>query len=323
MTADASARAWASMYCLDEDALVGVRRLERRPLHSSGPAQFLHAGSSSLQRTVDAGNGAAESISRFVRGPAEHVAQDQHGARSRRKVLDGGEERKFDGLLRNHELIGFVDPGEELIGDRLEPGNLVEPRGPVWVWSHIDDLDPALLGFDGVETCVRGNPVEPGSEAGAALEGVATTPGPAKRLLHQILCIVEVSEHPVAVHSQLLAMRLGKRGKRPLVTALNGSDDRFVLAEVTGVLTVRHGRHLLRLLANLERDGPGRPLRPHARAVLRTTGDSSLRGRQTNEACPAPSPAGVGDGDGDGHHSFMARSEAEQRDTGGHCDRHQ
>ena len=123
-------------------------------------------------------------------------------------MLDRDHERELDRLLRDERGVGPAllrgHLVEQLVGERLQPRHLAAGR-----------LARALL--ERVEARVRGDPVQPGAERGAALERLAPAPGAQERLLHQVLGLFERAEHPVAVDPQLVAMRLGGRGERGFV----------------------------------------------------------------------------------------------------------
>ena len=57
---------------------------------------------------------------------------------------------------------------------------------------------------------VRRDPVEPGAQRGPALEAVVRPPRAQVRLLHEVLGVVDRSEHPVAVREQLAPVGVGQ-----------------------------------------------------------------------------------------------------------------
>jgi len=67
-----------------------------------------------------------------------------------------------------------------------------------------------------------------GPERRAALEATEVLPRAQKRLLHQILRLVERAQHPVAVHPQLPAMTLDEHRERALIARPCGGHDRIL-----------------------------------------------------------------------------------------------
>ena len=82
-----------------------------------GQAAVGHLGVGALERGVDRGDGGVERLGDLGGRPAQHVAQDQHGALPGRQVLEGGDEGEPDRVA-----LGDHDGG---VGHRLEPGDLV------------------------------------------------------------------------------------------------------------------------------------------------------------------------------------------------------
>src|SRR5262249_25563984 len=64
---------------------------------------------------------------------------------------------------------------------------------------------------------VGGDPIEPGADRRAALEPAEALPGGQQRVLQRVLGILERAEHPIAVHLELSAVRLGQRAGPPTV----------------------------------------------------------------------------------------------------------
>ena len=77
---------------------------------------------------------------------------------------------------------------------------------------------PTPASFDRVEAGVGGDAVQPGPQRRAALEAGPGAPRLGERLLHEVLGVLEVAEHAVAVHPQLAPVRLDQRRELRLVT---------------------------------------------------------------------------------------------------------
>jgi hypothetical protein len=67
---------------------------------------LLQRAPGALQRAVRGRDAHVEQRRGVLRGPAEHVAHDQHGARARREVLDRDHERELDRLLLDELGVG-------------------------------------------------------------------------------------------------------------------------------------------------------------------------------------------------------------------------
>ena len=75
-----------------------------------------------------------------------------------------------------------------------------------------------------VEAPVGGDPVEPPADRGAPLEPSEALPSGQQRVLQGVLGVLEGSEHPVAVHLQLSAVRLGQLPERLAVPGPRPAD---------------------------------------------------------------------------------------------------
>src|SRR4029450_5337608 len=127
-----------------------------------------------------------------------------------------GQEGQGDGfglLIAGLRAGRHADPTlEEGVGEWLEPYDLAEPGRLGWVnLGHIPLLGLASAGrTTRVETPVRSDLVEPGAQRGASLEAAEALPGGQQRVLQGVLGIGEGSEHAVAVHLELPAVRLSE-----------------------------------------------------------------------------------------------------------------
>ena len=165
---------------------------------------------------------------------AEHVAQHEHGALAGRHALQPGDEREADGLAR---LVAGVGPVgavgqalEQRVGVGLQPDRLAQPGRAPARWPGRQR--PAVARPPGavaqrVQAAVRGDPVQPRAQRGAALEARQPAPGGQQRLLDEVLGVLHRAEDPVAVHLQLAPVRLGE-GAEGLLVARPGALERRV-----------------------------------------------------------------------------------------------
>ena len=183
----------------------------------------LQAGAGPFEGAVDRFDGRVEHVGHLAGVVPEHVAQDQHGELARGQDLQRGDEGQRDGFGLFVAGLGaerHVDRAlEEGVGKRLEPHDLAEPGR----LGRLDPGDVPLLGrapagrAQRVEAPVGGDPVEPGADRGASLEPAEALPGGQQRVLQGVLGVLEGAEHPVAVHLQLPAVRLGQLAERVAV----------------------------------------------------------------------------------------------------------
>jgi len=75
-----------------------------------------------------------------------------------------------------------------------------------------------LAGLELLQAGGGGDPVQPGAQRSASLEGVQVLPGPQQGLLGGVLGVVEGAQHPVAVHVQLTDMGCHQQPELRLVT---------------------------------------------------------------------------------------------------------
>jgi hypothetical protein len=92
----------------------------------------------------------------------------------------------------------------------------LQPRHLGTLRSGRDAATPA--GLEHPQAGGRGDPVQPGAQRSASLEGVQVLPGPQQGLLGGVLGVVEGAQHPVAVHVQLTDMRRHQQPEPRLVT---------------------------------------------------------------------------------------------------------
>ena len=187
------------------------------------------AGARPFEGAVDRFDGRVEHVGHFVGVVSEHLAQDEHGALASRQDLQRGHEGQGDGFglcVAGLRAERDVDAPRERVGIRLEPHDFTEASR----LGRLNLGDVPLLGRASagrakrVEAPVGGDPVEPGAERGASLESSEALPGGQERLLQGVLGVLEGSEHPVAVHLQLSAVRFGQLSERVAVSGPRPDD---------------------------------------------------------------------------------------------------
>src|SRR6266545_1759773 len=97
--------------------------------------------------------------------------------------------------------------------------------GAGWRRGRRARSSPSRFVPERVEADVRRDAIQPGAEPRTALEAFAPAPGSQEGLLHEVLGLLERTDHPVAVHVQLPAVTLDERGERGLVASSGGGDD--------------------------------------------------------------------------------------------------
>ena len=192
---------------LEQLALVrgGGRGRECRELALDRPPR-------ALERAVRGGDRGVEQLGDLGPGPAEHVAQDQHGALAAGQGLDRGQERELHPLALRVARRG--------IGHRR--GGLLDAR----VGVRLHGRGPARAALELVQAGVGRDPVEPRLDRRAALEALEPAPGAEQRLLHDVLGVLGRAEHPVAVDLEDAAVRLDEPPERALVAGASGRDER-------------------------------------------------------------------------------------------------
>ena len=170
-------------------------------------------GPRALERAVDRGDARVEQLGHLGGLPAQHLAQDQHGALAGRQVLQRGDERQADRVSRGGQFgrvaVGRQHPG---VGHGQDPRVLGQAGRQRSVGARrrpqVHRPGPALRSPQHVEAHVGGDAIEPRPQRGAAFEAVDGLPGPHHRLLHGVLGLEARAQHPVAVGGQLPAVRL-------------------------------------------------------------------------------------------------------------------
>jgi hypothetical protein len=77
---------------LEQAALPGIGFGGRRPVQPPVRPLIAQCRAGALERAVDRRDAHVEQAGDLGGGPADHVAQDQHGALARRQELDRGQE---------------------------------------------------------------------------------------------------------------------------------------------------------------------------------------------------------------------------------------
>jgi hypothetical protein len=175
----------------------------------------------SLQRAVDRRRRGFQQLGDLGGAELHDVAQDQHRALTRRKLLEGRGDRQPDTVPNAERGLGC-----QRIGQRLKP----VVAAAVWVEVGVRVVrtgtqprgqHPAGSVFQSAQTSGGGNPVQPGSQRGAFFERRVAAPASQVSLLDEILGIVHRAEHAIAVRNQLATKRrrlfdeilLGRHGR--------------------------------------------------------------------------------------------------------------
>ena len=167
----------------------------------------------------------------LVGAEPEDVAQDEHRDLAGRQDLQRGHERQGDGSRSARSgppgrAARRAAPSRRASGNgssQTTSPSRVGSGGSTSGTSHA--LAGRRLGRAArVEAPVGGDAVEPGAERRAPLEPVEAPPGGQQRVLQRVLGVLERAEHPVAVHLQLAAVRLGQLPERVAVAGPRPGD---------------------------------------------------------------------------------------------------
>ena len=161
-----------------------------------------------LEGAVDARGRRVEQVGDARGGQVEHLAQDQRRPLAGREQLQRGHVRQAEPAA--------LDGRRRRIGrERLQPRHL-EVRDDRRLRVVEDRPDSgrersALPALERVQAGVRRDPVQPRAERGSlGVVRVEGPPRPQHRLLDEVVGVMDRSQHPVAVHPQLMAMRLDR-----------------------------------------------------------------------------------------------------------------
>ena len=204
----------------DQSALAGGVRA-RGALAVGGRQPLLEGCPGALQGALHRDLARVEHLGDLGGAEAEHVAQHECRALAGRQPLQRDDERKLDrlpGLVARRRPGGAVgDVLEQDVGVGLEPDRLA-PSGGLGRLIHGLDLPwAARPGAQRVQAAVGRDPVKPGAHRRSALERLEAPPCRKKRLLHQVLGVLQRAEDAVAVQLQLAPVGFGELAKRLLV----------------------------------------------------------------------------------------------------------
>jgi hypothetical protein len=163
-------------------------------------------------------------------------------------MLDGDEERQLDRLPTDHRRIWFRVGGrgrlQQAVRVRLEPRELHRRGTTRWIrGSRLARTRLPGITVEEVQTGIRGNPVEPGTEGRPALKGLAFAPSPQKCLLDQIFRLLERAEHPIAMDLKFPPIQLDQLRERRLVARQPGRTDHTVFTTRFTQRAVLHTVH--------------------------------------------------------------------------------
>ena len=276
---------------LGHERLLGRRVRRREPVRVGRRRRRCRPARARLSALVTDSTVESSMSATSLRVEAEDVAQDEHGELARRQQLQRGHERQRDrlgllvaGLGAERHADRVVEEG---VGIGLEPrrprragsARAVRLRGRPTPWPGVGAADAQR-----VEAPVGGDPVEPRAHRRAALEPVEALPGGQQRVLQRVLGVLERAEHPVAVHLQLPAVRLGQRAERLAVAGPRPGDQlgRHQLhVRVTSLRRIASSRvHLVQTPAGARTGRSRRAQFPRRRGV--DIGGSRRHRRQEN-----------------------------------------
>ncbi len=160
-------------------------------------------GARSLQCTVDRGAAGVQEFGHFVRPQRQHVAQNEHSALERWKMLQRSDERESHAFAGGHDR-GRIAVVEQRIRERLEPRQFRLPGEQADVGDRtrlrqVHGQRPARSTFQRGQADVGRDPIEPGAHRSPLrVIGFGRAPGPQRDLLHQVFGIVQRAGHAIA-----------------------------------------------------------------------------------------------------------------------------
>jgi hypothetical protein len=186
---------------------------QRRGRAAGGRPCLSERGPGALEGAVDGRHRGLQQLGGLGGAPAQHLPQDEHGSLPRRELLQGHHEgqRHRLALLGDRSRVGAVVG--QVVQEPVRVG--LQPRHLGTLRSGRDAATPA--GLEHPQAGGGGDPVQPGAQRSASLEGVQVPPGPQQGLLGGVLGVVEGAQHPVAVHVQLTDMRRHQQPEPRLV----------------------------------------------------------------------------------------------------------
>jgi hypothetical protein len=172
-----------------------------------------------LQGAVDSRHARAEQPRRLARREPRRIAQDQRRPLARRQVLYRRHECDLEGLPRGGGLVRIAEAVRVGIeprhvgGDRRRLGLRVR-RG-----RDVRRQQPRGAARQVVQARVRRDAIQPSAQRPPPLapEPLPRAPRACKRLLHEILGVLERPDHAIAVCLQRAAVAFEERGEADLV----------------------------------------------------------------------------------------------------------
>jgi len=145
-----------------------------------------------LKQAGDRGRAGAQHLGRLVRPPAEDLAQDQGRPLAGRQLAEHGGQGEPHAVLRGGKLgrIGGACRGCRHLS----------------CLQALSESAPPLPSAQQIQAGIGGDPVQPGSHAGAAIEARRGSPGPQHRLLDGVVRLGR-TDYPLAVAGQLAPVR--------------------------------------------------------------------------------------------------------------------
>src|SRR5215469_1850033 len=170
-------------------------------------------GPRALQCAVYGRDADVEQVGSVLRGPIQHVAQNQGSPLLRCEELDYRQKSDLDGLaLQRYGLWRLLRRGgwvEYRVRNRPQPDDIIRLPGPAIIRSGPGrEHRPPLIAGNRIEAGVRGHAVEPRAQGRTFLQAVAIPPGAKQSFLHRVLGVMQGAEHPVTVDQQLVTMTL-------------------------------------------------------------------------------------------------------------------
>ena len=186
---------------LEQAALPGIGFGGRRPVQPPVRPLIAQCRAGALERAVDRRDAHVEqAAASSAAGQLEHVAQDQHGALARRQELDHRQEGQLDRLAVDDRRASGSLARSARARRAARPGRAAATasRDRVAAATRAARRGAARPGRRWWRSCTATR-----AGLGAALERSRARQARRKRLLHEVLGLVEGAEHPVAVDVQL------------------------------------------------------------------------------------------------------------------------
>jgi hypothetical protein len=202
------------------DLALGRRRAVREhPLAPARGQPVAQPLTGPLQHAVHRGHARAEQPRRLAGRESGRVAQDQRRALARGQVLDRRHERDLERLPRGGGLVRV----DEAVRVGVEPRNVGGDRRHVGLrvsrGRDVRREQPRRAARQVVQARVRRDAIQPSAERPPPLapEPLPRAPRARKRLLHEVLGVLERPDHAVAVRLQRAAVAFEEPGEGDLV----------------------------------------------------------------------------------------------------------